>query len=98
MNFKDILEDSKTTPILLEFWAPWCTICNTIKDDVDSFAEEISDKWKFVKIDASKNMDLANEADVFGLPTFMILKEGKILKSFSGNTFGEVCEVIRSLN
>jgi putative thioredoxin len=98
MDKRSLLNDSRARPILIEFLTPWCTICNTIMGEVDKFSTEISGKWKFLKIDASKNMPLAEEFDVYESPTFIIIKDGTVLDSFSGNCLSQVIDRIRSLS
>lgn len=91
------LESSKVKPILLEFISPGCTICASIESDVEEFEKEIVDKWNFIKIDASTNMQLVIDFDIYGSPTFIIIKDGIILNKFKGNSFDKVKETIRSI-
>jgi thioredoxin 1 len=91
------LESSKTKPILLEFTSPGCTICETLAPDIEEFEKEIAEKWNFIKIDASKNMQLVIDFDIYGSPTFIIIKDGNVLNKFKGNSFDKVKEVIRSI-
>jgi len=93
----DFLDNSMSVPILLEFWTPWCAICQSIEPDVVAFEKEISKDWRFVKIDASTCMPLVVEFDVYGSPTFIVIKSGQVLKKFKGNTFDDVKDFIRSL-
>jgi thioredoxin-like negative regulator of GroEL len=91
------LEALKTKPILIEFTSPGCTICASIESDVEEFEKEISANWRFVKIDASVNMPLVVEFDVYGSPTFIVIKGGQVLKKFKGNTFDDAKDFIRDL-
>ena len=91
------LELSKVKPILIEFISPGCTICASIESDVEEFEKEIGDKWDFVKIDASKNAQLIIDFDIYGSPTFIIIKDGMILNKFKGGSFDKVKETIRSM-
>ena len=93
----DFLDSSLNMPILLEFWTPWCTICQSIEPDVVEFEKEISANWRFVKIDASINTPLVLEFDIYGSPTFIIIKGGQVIKKFKGNTFDDVKDFVRAL-
>jgi len=91
------LESSKLKPILIEFTSPGCTICQSLVPEIEDFEKEIADKWNFIKIDASKNMQLVIDFDIYGSPTFIIIKDGVILNKFKGNSFDKVKETIRSI-
>lgn len=92
-TMKEYLEDSKKKPILIEFWAPTCTICKTIEDDLNTFVKENAQKFDFVKVDSPQNMALVEEFDVYNSPTFFVLTNGAILQKFKGDSFNKVKEL-----
>jgi len=93
----DYLNDSKTKPILIEFWAPTCAICKTIEEDLSNFVKENEGKFSFVKIDSPEEMDLVIEFDVYSSPTFFILKDGIVLQKFKGDCFNAVKDALNTL-
>ena len=93
----DYLNDSKTKPVLIEFWASSCAICKTIEDDLNTFVKEYASKIDFVKIDSPENMPLVVEFDVYNSPTFFILKDGAVLHKFKGDCFDKVKETLRTM-
>jgi len=69
--------------VLVDFFAQWCGPCKMTGPIIDQLAEEIK-SIKFVKIDVDKNPDLATQYSVFSIPTFLILKEGRIVSQLVG--------------
>ena len=74
-NFhKEVLESEK--PVLLDFWAPWCGPCRMFSPTVDSVAEERED-IKVGKINIDENIELANQFGVAGIPTLVLVQNGR---------------------
>ena len=84
---QDVLESKKI--ILLDVWAPFCAPCHGFMPIVEKIAEESKDWADVVKLDASTEMDFAQELGVSGLPTFLAYKNGQIVGSISGATTKE---------
>ena len=83
-NFKEeILESEKT--VLIDFYATWCEPCKIMSPIIEAIAEENKD-IKVVKIDVDKEENLAYEYEVYSIPTFMVIKEGKIVDFTVGIT------------
>ena len=66
---------------MLFFDAAWCGDCRFIKQQMPAIEKEYSD-WQFVEIDRDKFLDLAKDMDVFGIPSFIAVKDGKELGRF----------------
>jgi len=81
-NFKKEILDYKGI-ILVDFFADWCGPCRITGPIIDKLAGE-KKEVKFVKINVDKNPELASQYQVFSIPTFFIIKEGKILSQFVG--------------
>ena len=79
---QDILQAKKM--VLLDVWAPWCAPCRGMEPILDAVEQETKDWAEIIKLDASVEMELAQELGVSGLPTFLIFKDGKIVESAAG--------------
>lgn len=81
-NFQSEVLDSDR-PVLLDFWAPWCTPCRMVGPILDEIAEERSDV-KVAKINIDEQPELASQFGVMSIPTLMVMKEGRIVQQSAG--------------
>jgi thioredoxin 1 len=68
------------TPVLVDFWAPWCGPCKMIGPILEQLVTEVGDKVKIVKVNVDENMDVPAKFGVRGIPTLMIFNDG-VLKA-----------------
>lgn len=84
-NFEEeVLKSDK--PVLIDFYATWCGPCQMMSPIIDEIAEENADTLKVGKINVDENQDLAMEYNVMSIPTIIIVKNGKVEKTFVGVT------------
>jgi thioredoxin 1 len=82
-NFqKEVLES--TEPVLIDFWAEWCTPCKMIGPLVDQIADEYKGKVRVGKLDADANPDVLMRYNVMGIPTLMLFKGGEAVERITG--------------
>ena len=82
-NFqKEVLES--TEPVLIDFWAEWCTPCKMIGPLVDQIADEYKGRVRVGKLDADANPDVLMRYNVMGIPTLMLFKGGEAVERITG--------------
>ena len=83
-DFQTEVLDSET-PILVDFWATWCSPCKTMSPAVDKLAEELSGRIKVTKLNIDENSSTASSLGVMSIPTFIVFKGGKEVHRFMGS-------------
>ena len=71
-------------PVLIDFWAPWCGPCKIMGPVMDELAKEYEGKVDVVKMNVDENLEVPGRFNVMSIPTFVIMKDGKPVKSFVG--------------
>lgn len=69
--------------VFVDFYADWCGPCKMTSPVIDELSRE-KNSIKFVKVNVDENPDLANQYEIFSIPTFIIFKEGKPVHQFVG--------------
>jgi thioredoxin 1 len=82
-NFSAEVLKSKT-PVLINFGAPWCGLCNSIEPLLIQFDARWGDRIKVVCINADDNFKLANTYRLTKLPTLILLSNGKEIQRLEG--------------
>ncbi len=84
-NFQaEVIEQSKTKPVLVDFFASWCGPCQMQAPIIEEVAGEIGDKAAVGKLDTEAAMRSAQTYNVMSIPTLIIFKDGKEAKRFIG--------------
>ena len=63
-------------PVVVDFWAEWCTPCKTISPILEEIATEQSEKLRVVKVNVDDNPNLARQFDVMSIPTLIVFEGG----------------------
>ena len=82
-NFETEVKNSET-PVLVDFWAPWCGPCRKISPIIDDIATEYAGKVKVVKVNTDENMKLTQEFSISGIPSILIFKNGEAVERLVG--------------
>ncbi len=79
-----VLEESKQRPVVVDFWAPWCGPCKSLKPILEKLAAEYGGKFLLAKINSDDNQELAARYGVRGIPSVKAFIDGEPVDEFSG--------------
>jgi putative thioredoxin len=80
----EVLQASQTTPIVVDFWAPWCEPCKTLGPMLEKLATEYNGAFRLGKVDVDQQQELAGVFGIRSVPTVVLVKDGQVLDGFSG--------------
>jgi thioredoxin 1 len=86
MDKKQLIEKAQATgkPTIVDFWAPWCAPCRMTKPILEKLAREYQESVHFWAINSDENQQLIQELKIFGIPTVLLIQNGKITGKFTG--------------
>ena len=84
-TFEDtVIRISLETPVLVDFWAPWCEPCKTLGPLLEKLANDYNGAFLLAKVDVDQEQELAAAFQIRSVPTVMLVKGGQLVDGFPG--------------
>jgi putative thioredoxin len=81
---KDVLEASRKTPVLVDFWATWCEPCKVLTPILEKVVRSYGGRVRLAKVNIDQNQTLANQLRIQSIPTVYAFRDGRPLDGFQG--------------
>jgi thioredoxin 1 len=88
-TFKELTGEGN---VFVDFWGPRCQPCLAMMPTIKELEEESEGAVRVVKVDSTENRDVCRELRVFGLPTYILMRDGEELERLSGDVSKEQVE------
>ena len=92
----EVVEVSKTKPVIVDFWAPWCEPCKTLTPLLEDAVKGYEQELTLAKIDIDQNQNIAAQLRIQSIPTIYTFFEGKVVDGFQGaKSNSEIIEFVK---
>jgi len=80
----EVLEASKSLPVVVDFWAPWCAPCRALTPILEKVARDYAGRVKFVKVNSDDNQEVSQACAIRSIPNVIAFRDGRPAAQFMG--------------
>jgi putative thioredoxin len=80
----DVVEASRSRPVLVDFWAPWCGPCKSLMPLLDRIADAYDGRFLLAKVNTDEQPSLATHFNIRSIPTVLLVHDGEVVDQFVG--------------
>ncbi|NTW54450.1 MAG: thioredoxin [Chlorobaculum sp.] len=80
----EVIEQSKSIPVLVDFWATWCGPCRILAPVLERLAERHAGKWVLVKVNTDEFPEISTQYGIRGIPNVKLFSNGEVIEEFTG--------------